>query len=62
MAKSRAQINDLAGSQRALSQGNLAPNHYWNKQTNTIDKAATLEQMDPQFPQSEPGLDSIVVT
>ena len=46
MAKSRGQINDLAGSQRALSQGNLAPNHYWTKTTNTIDKAATLEQME----------------
>jgi hypothetical protein len=49
MAKSRAQINELAGSQRALSQGNLAPNHYWNKQTNTIDKTATLEQMEREL-------------
>ena len=46
MAKKRTEINQVAGSQRALCQGNLAPNHYWNKETNSIDKAATLEQME----------------
>lgn len=49
MAKSRNEINELAKSQRALSQGNLAPNHYWNKQTNTIDKTATIEQMEREL-------------
>ena len=49
MAKSRNQINEMAGSQRALSQGNLAPNHYWNTQTNSIDKAATIEQMEREL-------------
>jgi len=49
MAKSRNELNEMAGSQRALSQGNLAPNHYWNTQTNTIDKAATLEQMEREL-------------
>jgi uncharacterized protein len=49
MAKSRNQINEMAGSQRALSQGNLAPNHYWNAQTNSIDKAATIEQMEREL-------------
>lgn len=43
MAKSRNELNAMAGSQRALCQGNLAPNHYWNTTTNSIDKAATLE-------------------
>ena len=36
----------MAGSQRALCQGNLAPNHYWDKTTNSQDKAALLEQME----------------
>ncbi len=38
-------------------------NHKWYRNlviARTI--AATLEQMNPQFPESEPGLDSIVVT
>ncbi|MEP7336246.1 MAG: amidohydrolase family protein [Acidobacteriota bacterium] len=51
MAESRDKINQLAGSQRALSQGNLAPNHYWDKVKNATDKAATLEQMDREINQ-----------
>jgi hypothetical protein len=31
MAQARDEINGLAQSKRALSQGNLAPNHYWDK-------------------------------
>ena len=47
MSKAAAEINSLAGgSVRAVPQGNLAPNHYWDKATNSIDKAATLEQME----------------
>lgn len=49
MSKSGRQINELAKSQRALWQGNLAPNHYWNRETNTIDKAATIEQMEREI-------------
>jgi predicted TIM-barrel fold metal-dependent hydrolase len=49
MAKARKEINDLAGSQRALNQGNLAPNHYWDKAKNQIDKAALLEQMEREI-------------
>src|SRR4029453_1229751 len=33
MSRRMKDINDLAGSQRALCQGNVAPNHYWNKST-----------------------------
>lgn len=51
MAQARQHINEMAGSQRAVNQGNLAPNHYWNKQTNSIDKAATLEQMEREINQ-----------
>jgi predicted TIM-barrel fold metal-dependent hydrolase len=49
MSKSKKEINDLAGSTRALCQGNLAPNHYWNKTTNSMDKAATIEQMEREL-------------
>ena len=49
MAEARKQINDLSGSQRALNQGNLAPNHYWDKTANTIDKASCLEQMEREI-------------
>jgi len=46
MSQSKKRINDLSGSTRALCQGNLAPNHYWNKTTNSMDKQATREQME----------------
>jgi uncharacterized protein len=49
MAEARKQINDLAGSQRALNQGNLAPNHYWDKEKNQVDRAATIEQMEREL-------------
>ncbi len=49
MAKSRDQINQFSGSRRAVSQGNLAPNHYWDKAKNEIDKAATIEQMEREL-------------
>jgi predicted TIM-barrel fold metal-dependent hydrolase len=46
MSQAGRAINDVAGSQRAVWQGNLAPNHYWDKVNNKPDKAALLEQMD----------------
>src|SRR5260370_14763143 len=49
MAESRDKINKFAQSTRALSQGNLAPNHYWDKQKNVMDKVALLEQMDREI-------------
>jgi predicted TIM-barrel fold metal-dependent hydrolase len=49
MSKAGTEINDLAGSQRAVWQGNLAPNHYWDKKANKPDKAAILEQMDREL-------------
>jgi hypothetical protein len=49
MSQAKNEINGLAGSQRALNQGNLAPNHYWDKVANKIDKAACLEQMDREL-------------
>ena len=35
MSQRKKEINDLAGCQRALCQGNCAPNHYWDTKTNT---------------------------
>jgi uncharacterized protein len=49
MGEKKKEINEMAGSQRALCQGNLAPNHYWDKATNSIDKAAMIEQMEREL-------------
>jgi predicted TIM-barrel fold metal-dependent hydrolase len=49
MSEKKKELNDLSGSKRALCQGNLAPNHYWNKTTNSMDKAATIEQMEREL-------------
>jgi len=49
MSQAGRQINELAGSQRAVWQGNLAPNHYWDKATNSPDKPALLDQMDREL-------------
>lgn len=46
MSARKKDINDMAGSQRALCQGNCAPNHYWDMKTNTQDKKHLFEQMD----------------
>ena len=46
MSSRKKEINDLAGCQRALCQGNCAPNHYWDKPTNTQDKTSLFEQME----------------
>lgn len=46
MAERRQEINDLAGCQRALCQGNCAPNHYWDRKTNSPDFTALFEQME----------------
>jgi len=51
MSQCAKELNDLSGSQRSLCQGNLAPNHYWDKTTNKPDKAATIEQMERELKQ-----------
>jgi hypothetical protein len=38
MSKRKADINRICGGQRALCQGNVAPNHYWNRATDTMDE------------------------
>ncbi|MEO7145114.1 MAG: amidohydrolase family protein, partial [Bryobacteraceae bacterium] len=49
MSEAGREINGIAGSKRALWQGNLAPNHYWDRRTNQPDKTALLEQMDREL-------------
>lgn len=56
MSQSKNELNKLSGTKRALCQGNLAPNHYWDKATNSMDKAATLEQMEREI--KHYGIDS----
>ncbi len=51
MAYARDEINRLSGSTRTLSQGNLAPNHYWDTVNNRMDKTMLLEQMDREVQQ-----------
>ena len=49
MSARKKDINDMAGSTRALCQGNCAPNHYWDMKTNSQDKVALFEQMEREF-------------
>jgi uncharacterized protein len=49
MSQSKKQINEIAGSRRALCQGNLAPNHYWDAANNAMGKTAILEQMEREI-------------
>ncbi len=46
MSARKKEINELAGCQRALCQGNCAPNHYWDRKSNSPDKTALFEQME----------------
>lgn len=46
MSASKKRINELANSQRALCQGNCAPNHYWDKANNKPDFNLLFEQME----------------
>jgi len=49
MSEAGRTLNSLSGSTRALWQGNLAPNHYWDRARNAPDKAATIEQMEREL-------------
>jgi uncharacterized protein len=51
MSEAGREINSLAGSTRAVWQGNLAPNHYWDRTNNRPDKPALLAQMDRELNQ-----------
>ena len=56
MSQRKKEINDLAQSQRALCQGNCAPNHYWDKLRNKPDYNALFEQMEREV--NDYGIDS----
>ncbi len=56
MSKRKKELNELAGSQRALCQGNCAPNHYWDTTKNAPDFPALFEQMEREF--KNYGIDS----
>jgi len=56
MSARKREINDLAGCQRALCQGNCAPNHYWDLASNSQDQPALFEQMQREVEQY--GIDS----
>ena len=51
MAQRRDEINQMADGQRALSQSNCAPNHYWNPATDRQDRVALKEQMTREVQQ-----------
>ncbi len=46
MSDRKNDINELAGSVRALCQGNCAPNHYWDRTSNGADRTQLFEQME----------------
>ena len=46
MSQRKKQLNQIAGSTRALCQGNCAPNHYWDRTKNKPDFPALFEQME----------------
>lgn len=46
MSRSKKQINELAGSVRALCQGNCAPNHYWDRAAGAPNYNELFEQME----------------
>ena len=49
MSQAGRAINEIAGSQRAVWQGNLAPNHYWDTVNNKPDRAALIDQMEREI-------------
>jgi uncharacterized protein len=51
MSQAGREINSLAGCTRAVWQGNLAPNHYWDRKNNRPDKEAIVDQMDRELHQ-----------
>ena len=46
MSQRKNELNELAGGTRAFCQGNCAPNHYWDRETNSPDFPALFEQME----------------
>jgi len=49
MARRRNEINRIAGSRRALSQGNCAPNHYWDHRRGEPDWPKLFDQIEREI-------------
>ena len=56
MSQRKNELNELADCRRALCQGNCAPNHYWDKASNSPDFPALFEQMEREV--KKYGIDS----
>jgi len=56
MSERKRELNEIAGGTRALCQGNCAPNHYWDRATNSADFPALFEQMEREV--KKYGIDS----
>ncbi|MDG2383486.1 MAG: amidohydrolase family protein [Pirellulaceae bacterium] len=56
MSQRKAELNQLAGGQRTLCQGNCAPNHYWDRSNNAPDFPVLFEQMEREV--KDYGVDS----
>jgi predicted TIM-barrel fold metal-dependent hydrolase len=56
MSQRKRELNELAGGTRAFCQGNCAPNHYWNRKTNSPDFPALFDQMEREV--NTYGIDS----
>jgi len=56
MSARKKDINEMAGSVRALAQGNCVPNHYWDMKTNSQDQKALFDQIEREVQQY--GIDS----
>ena len=51
MAQRRTDINEICEGQRALCQGNVAPNHYWDRASDRMNRAELFEQMEREVKQ-----------
>ena len=56
MSRRKNELNEIASCQRALCQGNCAPNHYWDRTNNAQDRSALFDQMEREVKQY--GIDS----
>lgn len=56
MSQRKNELNEMAGGQRAFCQGNCAPNHYWDRQSNQPSWNELFEQMEREV--KKYGIDS----
>ena len=56
MSRRKNELNELAGGKRAFCQGNCAPNHYWDRASNSPDFPTLFDQMEREV--KNYGIDS----